>query len=451
MSNKGNWRNELKEIYHKESAINVDKEWAILEQKISKNRKRRVGAFLFFIGMLVSLVSISTQGVKNKSEKEITEAQVKSNTSEYKVDDLKNSRALSNQAHGSNASILYSENNKSEQQKMERHNIVPVKSTDSEEENFEKFESKPAMLHDANEIGIENIDKKNSVYKKGGLLSARLNEESSKQDEIALKHKNEVVYALPSEALNLIEWQSKSAFQIINLPISNRKKKVIDFIDIESNYGLLNYKSSALFAEKQKKDLLPKGLDIFSINISAGKNLKSDFYLFGGLGYEKKTEKLHITTIETINSTLDNQIVESYNNAQGIKVQTYGKKTVSTTIEKQSTRYNRQNEMQLHLGLGRNWHIGNLKLVSELKYNLSILHTYNGHIYDGNSLIPMEKLYSIHPVNLSGSTGFIYPLSNALSLNFGYNLSFEKLKYPTILNRTEIGQSFYIGLRKNIN
>lgn len=462
-----NRKEKLNELKNYSSPIDLSKEWAALEQRLNK-RKKRKGFFWIFPTIPVStgLVSWMTyslilpkatpmdvlaQSVVNQTttndpltheaSAEITSdlelyqnlaAHLTETTSDLQhgVADTKQNNQVSNiKADAENNSKIYAQNTF---KNASKDNVDIIELTDKQRIQQVANESKNMAKVAVDITQHVDLNDQETIAQ----IHDKTEPKAVETDAFDQSFINYVmvapITALPFEALSsmlAIEPISMSGIGITPL-----KKRNVWFADVRMLGGQQVYRYKQMTTEPneilEQRKISEKSLESYGASFLAGKEMGYGWYIAAGINWMRHQERWMTSEKVYDVITLPNVLTETYTNFEGKVVETVGEKQVLIATDWTKTRFNQHHVVSPMIAVGKQFYINKMRLVIEGSLAMPIYSANIGAVWNQPAtMTDMKQIYDSKSYPRYGcNISYIYPLSGKLSIYGGYQYQYTKLK-----------------------
>ncbi len=477
-------KEKLNELKNYSSPIDLSKEWAALEQRLDKKKKRR-GFFWIFPAILVltGLVSWMTyslmqpkatsmdvlaQNVINQATTNdpLTHEIFTQNTSDVNQDEQLHSNTstirpqdeavYSKQMGEAFASNAYSEHvSKKPSQSASNTQNNAIENTDKQPTrhvgNLSKniAQANVSFTRDADQTERETITE---IHDKTEPIVM----ETHASDHSAINY----VVVAPITALQYKALSSIVAIEPLSMSgigITPLKQRNVWYADVRVLGGqqIYHYKQTTVEPNEilEQRKISEKPLESYGASFIVGKELGYGWYIAAGINWMRHQERWMTSGKDYDIITLPDFLIETYTNFEGKVVKTVGEKQVLTTTDWTKIRFTQHHVVSPMLAVGKQFYINTMRLSIEGSLAMPVFSANTGDVWQQpETMIDMKKLYDskAYP-HIGCNISYIYPLSGKLSMYGGYQYQYTKLKSEAGFIRHQHFHGLGLGIKYFIN
>ncbi len=451
-----------------ESPINIENEWDKLEQRMNKEKRRRIVPFwllVFFafsagfsilyltrkpLALTKENVAIASTNPKNDATNASINnviGQAQQNSLVFQKDDyVVNAKSNINDTPQKQKSLNNKSLNKnifahnSSQYQYAKNGILPKNDLIQKIQTYENSEQRNTIKSNFHTQiqSIENSETNanSSTSQSAGDRIISINKIAEIVPSLFVTNYQTIEIPIPFINSVIVPIKKNDLWFDAGMTIGN---PVVSYTNIASeSIQLVNLK---------KKSELP--LENIQWNLSIGKNIINDFYMKIGMQYIRTNDVLKASIIDTINSLLTNAVIGTYTNSEGLKQEIIGEQKKRTITEREISKYGSTKTLNAFFLAGKNFKLGKSQWSVEAGIGIPLWNGYTGPtLVNTNKLKNKTEVYT-SDVNSSllANLHYLYPIRNHTSIIGGY--SFTKNKLSTNLGYSKITDvhSLSIGLR----
>ncbi|MCZ2100877.1 MAG: porin family protein [Chitinophagales bacterium] len=481
-----NRREKLNELKNYSSPIDLSKEWAALEQRLNKRKKRR-GFFWIFPTIPVStglvswmayslmepkatpmdvlaqtVVNLTTTNnpLTHEASAEITSdldlyqnlaVHLTETTSDLQhgVTDTKRIDEVSNiKPDAENNSKIYAQNTF---KNASKDNVDIIELTDNQRIQQVANESKnmaKVAVNITQQVDLNDQETIAQIHDKTEPKAV----ETHAFDQSAINY----VMVAPITALQFEALSSMLAIEPLSMSsigISPLKKRNAWFADVRMLGGqqVYRYKQTTIEPNEMldQRKISEKPLESYGASFIVGKEMGYGWYIAAGINWMRHQERWMTSGKDYDIITLPDFLIETYTNFEGKVVETVGEKQVLTTTDWTKIRFTQHHVVSPMVAVGKQFYINTMRLSIEGSLAMPIYSANTGDVWQQpETMIDLKKLYDskAYP-HIGCNISYIYPLSEKLSIYGGYQYQYTKLKSDAGFFRHQHFHGLGIGIK----
>lgn len=427
-----NWNDIVEALRNHSSDIDLDTQWAVLEQNLHQKKKRRM---LFFLFSALVVFSATLVIFKYPRHSKVDAPEFGENA--FAINNFVNKSKGCVGENDSSIAIISNDNNFENKIEL-KESVVKIEENDM---RFDKLILAETSIEIKHSEAKAYIGSNESDYKNGLNIGP-----SVRTEEISLT-------ALPPLS-TFLEVRSPELREI-EFPIKAQMKQNTIWLDFTISTGLHKNTFKALNNQSEstiKHDI--KELENFSMKGRLGKALNKNIYITSGFQFQRYNDLLSRTIEQNVSNTMEDQLVETYTNSNGEVFERYADVTVLTTSIVKQKRFNQHHILNLDLGLGYTVDIlGKDRLQVELGIGKCVWLHQKGYIQNNqDQLVNMSDVSTGIPTfNYHTSIHYNWSLGSNYFLLLGYSFNTFNYRYQALYDVQVKNNSIDFTIRKLLN
>jgi len=463
LDNKNHWKNKMSQLKGYDSEIDFLSEWNALESRMDKRKRRKVIFWLWPLLLGLGLVSMYYYISDENSQGNIKHHQPENQTI---ATDKEKSITHENDLHLSKSDVNHDQHY-TIQSKNEEKLINKTVETRSENLSYPDKSitntQQQSLLNTYNnvevEVSVENNEKiKKDKFAMGatspGLVTGDA-EGSNLSKDVRLHKRLESVMALPT-IHGEVECQGRLIPYLTQVIVPQNKNQSF-FMDVRLiagrpvyDYVYVSMENESLLNTRKQHE---RPLEFIGGRWTLGKEIGHQWYVSLGMSYAGIHDRWKSKQLDTLDIILNDQIIETYINQDGIVTQKTGTKQSKQIVELTQTRYNASESLAGIISMGRYFYLHKIRWAIEGNLSLPVFTKFFGEVLDiTGQMTALEKIYQPYKTLQYGiHTSCLYQVSGNLVVYGGYDYNFSRLSSDLGYFRKQNIHSLSIGLKYYIN
>lgn len=463
LENNKPWKDKMSQLKGHASQIDLPLEWDALESRMEKRKRRKV---IFWLWPLIFALAIGSMYFYSSDE---------SDQKNLKKDQAEHQTIATDKQNG----ITHENGDQLNKSNVNRDQLQTFQVKKEERSIYKREESRSEhILFKSKIISKSHQHLSNNTYTNTEVEASAERDATIKKDKLWMgTHQSDFLQADAEENVlseNIIPHTRLEAVKQLTsihgdvesrdriLPdlmngIVPQNKPLPFFTDIRMMAGrpVYDYVNVSLDNESLLSDrkIQERPLEFIGGRWTLGKEVGHQWYVSLGMAYARINDRWKSKQLDTLDIILNDQVIETYTNQDGVVTQKKGTKQSRQIVELTQTRYNASEYLAGTISLGRYFYLNKIRWAIEGNLSLPVYSRFYGEVLDidgqmtaqGNIYQPFKTLqYGIH-------TSCLYPVSGNLVLYGGYDYNFSRLSSDLGYFRKQHIHSLSIGLKYYIN